>query len=151
MLTVRENLLCHPLHLSPLTLFLASVQVHLSVRVEINGPSHEAGLMNGPSRDPFGSLKLMLNHPAILDGVFQCIKSPTPHQLSMYPWEIVHDFLTLVAFYLLGVSMEILVTTVIACHDLHTDGFSVMVVEFNQLLGHATSLTCKIFISQTHY
>jgi hypothetical protein len=101
----------------------------LSMDLEMNGPRHDDGLMNGPSRDPLGSLKLKPNHLAIIIGVFQCIKSTIHrHQCPTHPWamDIVHDFLTLAAFYLLGVCMEIMAITV------HTDGFSVMVVEFNQ-------------------
>jgi len=60
----------------------------------------------------------------------------------MHPWamDILHNFLTLAVCYLLGVCMGILVITVRGHHEFHIGGFSVMVVEFNQLLGHATSL-----------
>jgi hypothetical protein len=58
--------------------------------------------------------------------------------------DLLHIFLIQAASCLLGIHTEMLLAVWRAQHHVVSiDGFSVMVVEYNQLLVHVSNLTCK--------
>lgn len=140
MLKVRANLLCPQLLHLPLILFLFISHLHRLPAFQ-NGPDH------GGANHTHGNMKTMQNPPVILDGAFQCIKCLLHHLLQeRHPqaMDLLHSFLIQAVSYLPGILMEIFVVTWRTQHHaVCIDGFSVMVVECNQLLVHVINLMCK--------